>query len=623
MADLTIPEYTAQDYIETSKPYKWLYDHRDDKFLMAQLKEKMKRIAGSLGVRSFCTMFDLYCESVAAENRTILENSTEFDGQAVELLCGEYTCNNKGVTIQDKYGYTQTICTHPILPVRRIINIDTGEERLEIAYRKGRGKNGKMPNWRSIIVEKSVIASSSQILQLSTYGVVVNSENAKELSTYLLNIEDLNYDLITEQKSVGRLGWVLANGFSPYYSDLIFDGEADYRHIFNSVRSEGSRQEWLDAMIKFRAERTQGRLFLAASFASVILEPCGLLPFFLHAWGGSGNGKSVGLMVAASVWASPKVGDYITTFNSTDVGQEKIAGFLNSLPMCMDELQILSASGVTDFDRIIYKLCEGAGKIRGTKTGGIQKISTWRNCFITSGERPITNSNSGGGTFSRVIEFESEEKIYSDLIWLYGVVNRNFGFAGREFIEYLQSDGNYEAVNSLQKEYYRQLLNHHINEKQAGSAAAILAADHIATDLLFRDGNELTVADMEKICKTTEETDVNARALDFVRELIARNPMHFKANDFGEYKYEVWGRIDDDYIYIAKNVLKREMQAEGFNISAFLSWAKRNGMLVCDKDGRRTRKAQIAGQVINTVCLLRDPDAAAANIDDDFEDIPL
>ena len=62
----------------------------------------------------------------------------------------------------------------------------------------------------------------------------------------------------------------------------------------------------MDAMRKLRAEHGYGRLFLAASFASVVLEPCGLLPFFLHAWGGTETGKTVGLMIAASVWACPK-----------------------------------------------------------------------------------------------------------------------------------------------------------------------------------------------------------------------------------------------------------------------------------------------------------------------------
>ena len=151
---------------------------------------------------------------------------------------------------------------------------------------------------------------------------------------------------------------------TPTDSDLLpFDtGEANYKTLYNAVRHAGDRQKWIDAMKAVRAEKTIARIFLAASFASAILQPCGLLPFFCHAWGGQGTGKTVTLMIAASVWACPRMGEYISTFNSTDVGQEMTVAFLNSLPYCMDELQIQAASGQKDFDRIIYKLTEGDRK---------------------------------------------------------------------------------------------------------------------------------------------------------------------------------------------------------------------------------------------------------------------
>ena len=367
-----IPQFTAIQFLESSDPYEWLYQFKDDKFLLRQLLQKMKQQAGALGIRCFISLWDSYCEMQARKNGVSFENSTCFDGQEIELFSGQYICDDFGVAVTDKYGFQQVICRHPIMPVQRLINIDSGEERLKIAYKKGRV-------WRSIIAEKSMIASSNSILQLAANGVLVNSENAKPLSTYLLEIENLNYDEIPEQNSVSRLGWVGTHGFSPYVDNLAFDGENNFKHIFNAVKSNGDFEKWLDVMKKMRKEKTPGRLFLAASFASVILGPCGLLPFFLHAWGGTEVGKTVGLMIAASVWACPKMGEYITTFNSTLVGQEMLASFLNSLPMCIDELQILSSAGIKDFDRMIYQLTEGIGKTRGAKSGGLQKVNTWKN----------------------------------------------------------------------------------------------------------------------------------------------------------------------------------------------------------------------------------------------------
>lgn len=593
--DLKIPAFTAQDYIETSAPYEWLSQFENDKFALQQMCQRMKTAAGAVGVRSFMTLWNAYRESQAQKKGFKVDNATNFQDQPLELFSGQYICDEYGVAVMDRFGYENVICRHAIMPVRRLVNIDNGEERLEIAYRKGR-------NWRSIIAEKSILASSTQILSLAAFGIMVNSENAKALSTYLLEMEQLNYDTIPEQKSVGRLGWTGAYGFSPYVEDLVFDGENNFRHIFNSVKACGSREEWVEAMRKVRAEHGAGRLFLAASFASVILEPCGLLPFFLHAWGGTETGKTVGLMIAASVWACPKVGDYITTFNSTTVGQEMTASFLNSLPMCMDELQIQSSSGIKDFDKMIYQLTEGVGKTRGAKLGGLQKQNVWKNCIITNGEHPISNSNSGGGAINRIIEFECAEKVYSDLVGICAVINRNYGFAGREFVQFLQTEGTFERANQIQKDFYRELLKSDSTDKQAASASAILAADALVTELIFKDGNALTVEDMAAIMTKKEEVNVQARTLEYVRELIGRNPTHFRPDSNGDYRTEVWGKIDDKKVYIIKSVFDRELKDAGFNAVSFLSWAKRKGILECAPE-RRTKQVRIAGTTVRAVCL--------------------
>ena len=610
-----IPEYTADDFYNSSEPYAFLYQYKDDKFLLGQMRERLKAQAAKVGVRGFIGLWNAYLETINQQRGISMDNATQFEGQEIELFSGQYVCDEYGVSMTDKYGYEQTICRHPIMPVERLVNIDSGEERLKLAYKKGRA-------WRTIIVEKSVIASSSSILQLASNGIMVNSENAKALSTYILEMEQLNYDLIPEQKSVGRLGWVGTHGFSPFVDDLVFDGETNFKHIFNAVKPEGSRNAWLYAMQDLRKEKSPGRLFLAASFASAILEPCGLLPFFLHAWGGTEVGKTVGLMIAASVWACPKMGEYITTFNSTLVGQEMTATFLNSLPLCMDELQIQSSAGVRDFDRIIYQLTEGVGRTRGAKTGGLQKMNTWKNCIITNGEHPISNANSGGGAINRVIEFECDEKVYSDLVGICAVIQSNYGFAGREFVEYLQTDGAFDRVNALQKEYYRALLRSDSTDKQAASASAILAADHIATELIFKDGNNLTVADLEKIMTKKKEVNVNYRALEFVYELVERNPNRFKANEFGEYQGEVWGKSEETCIYIIKSVFDREMGNGGFNSTAFLAWAKRNNVTYTD-NGKRTKKARITGSATNCVCIRKNLNDFDAIMYEETEMLPL
>ena len=173
-------------------------------------------------------------------------------------------------------------------------------------------------------------------------------------------------------------------------------------------------------------------------------------------------------------------------------------------------------------------------------------------------------------------------------------------------MEYLQENGNIEKVNALQKQYYKELLKSDSTDKQAASASAILAADHIVTELIFQDGNNLTVEDMAKIMTKKDDVNVNSRAYEYILELVARNPNKFKTNDFGEYQGEAWGKIEPEHIYIIKSVFDREMSLAGYNSTAFLSYAKRLGLLLCDPD-KRTKKARIANSPTNCVCILKNP----------------
>ena len=69
-----------------------------------------------------------------------------------------------------------------------------------------------------------------------------------------------------------------------------------------------------------------------------------------------------------------------------------IAGFLNNMPLILDELQVVSNKN--GYDDVIYQLCEGVGRIRGHKGGGVQDMLTWSNTILTTGEQPITNAQS-------------------------------------------------------------------------------------------------------------------------------------------------------------------------------------------------------------------------------------
>ena len=102
-------------------------------------------------------------------------------------------------------------------------------------------------------------------------------------------------------------------------------------------------------------------------------------------------------------------------------------------------------------------------------------------------------------------------------------------------------------------------------DKQAASLSAILIADYVASALFFQDGMQLTVDEMIRLMTTRGEIDANVRAAEWVMEMVAVNTNHFKPNDFGEYKAEVWGKVEANNIFVIKSVFDREMQNAGFS----------------------------------------------------------
>lgn len=566
---------------------------------MLQLRDAIKEKAGAVGVKNFVTKWNAFLTEKRKATGCDLENVTEFDGQPEELYCGEYTCDDSGITTLDTAGREVIICRHPIMPARRLINIDSGEVKMEIAFKRGK-------TWRSIIFDKGTLASANKIVELSKYGIAVDSESAKSLVAYLTFLEAENYDRIPETSSVGRLGWIADSGFSPYVEELKYDGDISYQHMFESVQPSGDFDKWLQLADGIRSSnKLIARIMLAASFASVLVDPLGGLPFFVHTWGGTEAGKTVGLMFAASVWANPSMGTYIHTFNSTYVGQEMMAGFCNSLPLMLDELQCIKDR--QDFDKLIYMLTEGIGKGRGAKCGGLQRIQTWKNCILTTGEQPITTGVSGGGAVNRIVEIDcKDERLFDNPQEVADTVKRNYGFAGRVFVDKLAE--NIDTVRDIYKSFYAKLSSGNSTEKQCMAGAMILTADHLVNDWIFDDGKTLTVGEISQYLTTREDVNQNERAYDWLMDFVASNQNHF---DHTGSRTELWGTIECDCVYIIKSLFEREMANAGFNPSSFLSWAKRRGKIDCES-GRRMAKKKTIGSIRPwCVCIRQEPENCA------------
>ena len=593
--------YTEDDFLYTTLPYEELREYADNPFVHQRMIEAMARYAAGVGFKQLKKFYKAYLtglkQSSAGGTVYVGGNPTCFDGQPMELNAGDWEADDGG--IRRNFGGVDCVaCPHPVMPVERLVNIDTGEEKLRLAFRKG-------AIWRRHIVEKKVLASANKVTELAGIGIAVNSETARNFVRYIGDLENLNYDIIPERKSIGRFGYIAGEGFSPYVDGLIFDGDANFTAMFQTVHERGGFEKWRQMAAEVRAMSVTAKIVLAASFASPLLQPLGCLPFFVHLWGvDSGTGKTVALMVAASVWGDPAVGSYVKTFDGTAVGMEKTAAFLNNLPLCLDELQLAKdAKGKTNFD--VYRLAQGVGRTRGNRSGGVDKTPTWQNCILTTGESPLTGQASGAGAVNRVIDIECKANsvVITDGMRVSGAVKRNFGHAGKAFVEKLYAAGDDvpQEIHDRYQVLFKTLAAQDTTEKQAMAAAAIVLGDELACRWIF-GGTEQPVT-MEQISEfLTSRAAVSAgeRAYKYLCDWVSQNSNKLTGKtDNGD----VLGTLDGCRAYIIRSVFERVLQDAGYSMKATISWLKQAG-LIETRAKNNTKARRINGVPTECFCLL-------------------
>lgn len=536
---------------------------------------------------------------------SLLEHWTNFSGGNYERMkCGQWIATDDGIRLYNPESGMQDMiaCRHPILPIRRMRSLQTDEEQVTIAFKR----NGA---WRELTVPKTTITQASKICGLSAKSILVTSESAKLLVRYLADVEADNEAEIPVVLSSSKMGWVKGT-FLPYDDEIVFDGSAKFRQSYESIRENGSRAAWYQHVKMLRASgRFEINFMLAASFASVLLTIVGGLPFIVDLWGETGGGKTVALMVAASVWANPGKGMYIRDYQSTDVGLEAVADFLNHLPVILDDTSKKNQLVEKRFEEIIYNLCSGKGKTRSNKDLGINRESTWENIVLTNGEKPVTSYVTQGGALNRVLEIESQMNIFADPQGTVDVIKANYGHAGLDFIEAVKKVGT-EEIHRMQREFQKEILLDDKAQKQSISLSIIMTADRIATDYLFKDRQYISLEEAKKVLIDRNELSDNERCYQYIRDKVAMNPSRFDNRS----NTEQWGRLESGYVVFYSYALEELCKQGGFSKKSFLSWARKNELVKPDSAGKASRPERVKGELKRCV-YLRLPDDKEVDAD--------
>ena len=553
-----------------------------------RLKAKELRVVGAFerAVKTF--------KKMRVNSKKEEANFCNFGEEYEEICTGEWVTSKEGIFRQEADYETGDIklieaSRMQIVPVETYKNMDTGTEKVKLKYKR-------FKKWKDLICEKVTISNLNKIIELSNKGIDVNSLNARDLISYLYDCLTLNDEtVIPHYDSISRFGWV-GDKFLPYDATLKFDGENEYKHLYESVHSTGDLDQWIDVIGKLRRKSVPFRLLLASSFASVMIDKINALPFVFHLWGGTGAGKTVALMCAMSIWGNPKGGKLTRTMNMTQNSMMNTASFLHNIPFAGDELQTIK-SRYDNYDQLIMKITEGVERGRMT-FNTLNETKTWACSFLFTGEEPCTKAESGGGTRNRVIEIECLEPLLENGNKVVNFINNNYGLAGEPFIEYVKKQN---LCKDNSKIFNEILDKSHTTEKQAQSMSMILQADRYIDDLFFKT-ESLQVEEVKKYLADVKDIDITVRSYDWLLGFINTNVNRFREEGN---QGEIWGKIDtdNDYVLINKNVLLKNMASNGFEFDAMKSKWTSTGKIIKNTQGKISHQTKVFGIKSNYIKL--------------------
>lgn len=447
------------------------------------------------------------------------------------------------------------VCPHPIFPVQIFRNIDNGDEKIRIAFmRKGVWKT-------DIILDRLDISTSTRIVKLSNFGIMVNDENARYLIKYLCDIEVNNENLIKPINATSHLGYTKF-GFVPYADNVVYDlSDSDNKRRFDLYREHGSFEVWRDLQIKC-CEHIIPRIVIAAGYASLLLDKFGLNPFGVHLWGDTGKGKSVAILTSASIYGYPAIDNGIVyTGNATANGLEPRLSFSRNCCFYLDELSLLTPKQIDD---MIMLSMQGQGKMRMSRTGNARESYYWNCVTVTNAEMPVTNDFAKGGVFNRIIQLCPQGKVFGDmdLPEIAETFKKNYGFGAKLFIEALNTPKCIDVLIDLRKKYYSEIIPF-TEDKQANAASLLLVAYELANIYIYGSALALTSADIIPFLHSRNEISQVMRVYDKFIDWVQANYKYFDSSDigYGQQKYgQLTTRDGDDYVDIFPHRLDEFMR---------------------------------------------------------------
>ena len=183
-----------------------------------------------------------------------------------------------------------------------------------------------------------------------------------------------------------------------------------------------------------------------------------------------------------------------------------------------------------------------------------------------------------------------------------GIVQENYGFAGREFVEHIQGMEKSVLVEQY-RELFEALCRLDTTDKQAMAMACLLLADRLASSLFFPGEPPVGMSEAGRYLQSVKDVDVAERAYQAVLNWAAKNPVRFEdpKDPSSPNKGEVWGKIErnekrmTEVLVVNRDVLQGFLEQNRYDYTAVVrKWAEKE-RLIRNSQGKFIHQTKVYG----------------------------
>lgn len=476
------------------------------------------------------------------------------------------------------------------------VNIDTGEEKLNLGYmRRGRELEREL--------SREIALNPTLLLKEQKYGIDVRNDNKEDLVKHIRNEEE-----VAEEKFYhNTLGFGEYEGKEIYKHQTAIGIDSEYCGPLD-IKKKGSEDKVRKLINEEIITYPPALLVMLFSLVSVLVaylsQSGDRNTIIFHMCSNSTVGKSTMCKFGVSLFGSPNPNGkgLFLTYNATMNALFKMLTGVNGLPFVMDELSMAKFDKNKD---LVYILASGSEKLRLDKESELKESGSWCGSILSNGEKSLAKLGSrNAGIQVRVFEL-------SNIIWtksgehaekINSIISNNHSHMGINFAKYVMRRDKEELRNECNK--YITMLREKFENKNAvdhftGRRLKTYALIYL-TGKLYEEMEDVQL-DMDSIIELfiqMEKESIKARnfdtsVLEFITTYVSANSNRFikkgeKANG------EVWGVITEKngYTEVAFNKLRFEKMIDegGYeDRDVVLNELKNSKALSCDKD-RYTRK---------------------------------